>query len=153
MRTFLNDWGAPSLAPYGLDVNRQVRALPFVYVFGRADFTVSFYGANIFPENITAGLEKPDVNGWVTGKFVLESKEAPNGDKYLSITVELRPGVSADLEKSLVVAETLRSTLVSINSEFRNYTPEDKQLPWVSLLPFEDPMYFPPGTKHRYTRR
>ena len=33
-------------------------ALPFVYVFGRADFTLSYYGANIYPENIAVGLEQ-----------------------------------------------------------------------------------------------
>ena len=31
---------------------------PFVWVFGRADFTVSFYGANIYPENVMVGLEQ-----------------------------------------------------------------------------------------------
>jgi phenylacetate-CoA ligase len=130
-----------------------VRELPFVYVFGRADFTVSYYGANIYPENITAGLEQPEVARWLSGKFVLEVQEAPDGDKYLSVTVELLPGVTADTEKSLSVAEAIRMQLLKLNSEFGNYTPDDKQLPWVSLLPFEDPAYFPAGVKHRYTRR
>jgi phenylacetate-CoA ligase len=150
---FLRDWGVKSLADYGLDETRPVRPLPLVYVFGRADFTVSFYGANIFPENITAALEQAQISEWVTGKFVLEAKVAADGDKYLSVTVELRPGVTADSEKSLIVAETIRAELLRLNSEFANYTPEEKQLPWVSLLPFEDPNYFPSGVKHRYTRR
>ena len=153
MRAFLRDWGAKNLADHGLDETRPVRELPFVYVFGRADFTVSYYGANIYPENITAGLEQPEVASWLSGKFVLEVQEAPDGDKYLSVTVELLPGVTADTEKSLSVAEAIRMQLLKLNSEFGNYTPDDKQLPWVSLLPFEDPAYFPAGVKHRYTRR
>jgi phenylacetate-CoA ligase len=153
LRAFLKDWGVKSLADYGLDEARPARPLPFVYVFGRADFTVSFYGANIYPENVTVGLEQPEVAGWVTGKFVLEAKEAVDGDKYLSVTVELLPGVSPDLEKSLLIAESIRSQLLRLNSEFANYIPENKQLPWVSLRPFEDPEYFPVGVKHRYTRR
>jgi phenylacetate-CoA ligase len=153
MRGFLRDWGAKSLADYGLDESRPVRELPFVFVFGRADFTVSFYGANIYPENITVGLEQPELARWVTGKFVLEAREAADGDKYLSVSVELLPGVTADPEKSFIVAESIRAQLLRLNSEFANYTPEDKQLPWVSLLPFEDPGYFPAGVKHRYTRR
>lgn len=150
---FLRDWGVKSLADYGLDDAQPVRSLPLVYVFGRADFTVSFYGANIFPENIAVALEQVQVSEWVTGKFVLEAKVAADGDKYLSVTVELRPGVAADPEKSLIVAEAIRMELLRLNSEFANYTPADKQLPWVSLLPFEDPEYFPTGVKHRYTRK
>jgi phenylacetate-CoA ligase len=153
LRAFLSDWGAGSLADYGLDETRPGRALPFVYVFGRADFTVSYYGANIYPENVTVGLEQPEVTRWVTGKFVLEVKETSGGDKYLSVTVELLPGIAPDSEKSLIIAESIRVQLRRLNSEFANYTPEDKQLPWVSLRPFEDPEYFPAGVKHRYTRR
>ncbi len=52
---------------------RAIRALPFVLVFGRSDFTVSYYGANVYPENVTVGLEQPPVQAWVTGKFVMES--------------------------------------------------------------------------------
>lgn len=153
LRAFLRDWGAQSLADYGLDESRPNRPLPFVWVFGRADFTVSFYGANIYPENVTVALEQPALAGWVTGKFVLEAKEDATGDKYLSITAELLPNVAADLEKPLVIAEAIRAQLLRLNSEFANYAPEDKQLPWVSLRPFGDPEYFPAGVKHRYTRR
>jgi phenylacetate-CoA ligase len=34
-----------------LDSGRDTPHLPFVYLFGRSLFTVSYYGANIYPEN------------------------------------------------------------------------------------------------------
>ena len=34
-----------------------VNDLPFVFVFGRSLFTVSFFGANVYPENVAVGLE------------------------------------------------------------------------------------------------
>ena len=40
-----------AVAQAGLRARRQ----PFVYVFGRANFTLSFFGANIFPETISLG--------------------------------------------------------------------------------------------------
>src|SRR4029453_771167 len=40
---------------------RGVRPLPFAYVFGRADFTISYFGANVFPENVTVGLEQAPI--------------------------------------------------------------------------------------------
>ncbi|KAJ3292700.1 hypothetical protein HDU79_001159 [Rhizoclosmatium sp. JEL0117] len=39
----------------------RIRKLPFVWVFGRAFWTVSMYGANVYVENIMVGLEQPDV--------------------------------------------------------------------------------------------
>ena len=72
---------------------RGVRALPFVYVFGRSDFTISYFGANVYPENVTVGLEQPPIDQWVTGKFVLEAREDDDRNRYLSIVVELAPDV------------------------------------------------------------
>jgi phenylacetate-CoA ligase len=34
-----------------------------VYLFGRADFTLSYFGANIYPENVSVGLEQPSLRG------------------------------------------------------------------------------------------
>jgi phenylacetate-CoA ligase len=153
MREFLRGHGVTSLAEWGLDDARPTRPLPFAYVFGRADFTVSYYGANIYPENVTVGLEQPDILAWVTGKFVLEAKETADGDKLLSVTVECLPGVAADEAKAQRIAESIKAQLLRLNSEFANYTPAEKQLPKVALRPFEDAEYFPAGVKHRYTRR
>ena len=43
--------------------SEQVWRLPFLYVFGRTDGTVSIVGANVFPENVQAVLaEARDVD-------------------------------------------------------------------------------------------
>ena len=41
--------------------------LPFVWVFGRAFWTVSLYGANVYVENLMVGLEQPTLQQHVTG--------------------------------------------------------------------------------------
>ena len=96
MWDFLREQGVNSLSELGLNKDFQPRNLPFVYVFGRADFTVSYYGANIYPENVTVGLEQPEIMAWVTGKFVLETQETEDGDKFLHIAVELLPGIEPE---------------------------------------------------------
>jgi phenylacetate-CoA ligase len=123
--------------------------LPFVFVFGRSLFTVSFFGANVYPENVTVGLEQPGVTDWVTGKFVLETYEDDDRDLRLRITVESAPGRTGDPG---VIAESIRAQLVRLNSEFAHYVPADRQLPEVVLRPAGDAEYFPVGVKHRYTR-
>jgi phenylacetate-CoA ligase len=137
----------------GLNKEFQPRNLPFVFVFGRADFTVSYYGANIYPENVTVGLEQPEIMTWVIGKFVLETRKTEDGDKYLHVAVKMLPGIDPDAVMEPVIAASIRTQLLRLNSEFANYTPVDRQLPKVTLLSFADTEYFPPGVKHRYTRR
>lgn len=123
--------------------------LPFVYVFGRSLFTVSFFGANVYPENVTVGLEQPGISDTVTGKFVIEAVEDEDRDRRLRITVETAPGATAD---AAAIATAVREQLVRLNSEFAHYVPEERQQPDVVLRPAGDPEYFPVGVKHRYTR-
>ncbi|HEX6521463.1 MAG TPA: phenylacetate--CoA ligase family protein [Streptosporangiaceae bacterium] len=150
--------GALGSSPGALGAGRAVRELPFVYVFGRSHLAVSFYGANVYPENIAAGLEQPQVNAWVTGKFVLEVVEDADRNRRLAVAVELAPGEQApdehgDPERQRTAAQSIRTQLRRLNSEFAHYVPEECQEPQVTLLAAGDPDYFPRGVKHRYTRK
>ncbi len=131
---------------------RGIRPLPFVYVFGRSHFTLSYFGANIYPENVTVGLEQPPISEWVTGKFVMEIKEDRDRNPFLTIAVELAPGTVADGEKQGAIAQSIQYHLQRLNSEFANYVPSPYQRPTILLKPLGDPDYFPIGIKHRYTR-
>lgn len=153
MWEFLNQHGIYTVADLGLPTDFKPRPLPFVFVFGRADFTVSYYGANIYPENVTVGLEQPDIMRWVTGKFVLQVRETALGDKELHVAVELLPDVQPELARTEIIAISIKTELLRLNSEFANYTPKERQLPRVTLHHFADPEYFPIGVKHRYSRK
>jgi phenylacetate-CoA ligase len=133
--------------------DRGVRPLPFAFVFGRADFTISYFGANVYPENVTVGLEQPPISTWSTGKFVMQVREDADRNAYLSIAVELAGGVEADQEKADAIGHSIVSHLRRLNSEFAHYVPTERQSPVVELRPLGDPEYFPVGVKHRYTRR
>jgi phenylacetate-CoA ligase len=147
---FLHQHGFNPIAALG--ENCKIRPLPFVYVFGRSQFVISYFGANVYPENITVGLEQHSVCEWVTGKFVMQVLFDEAQDAHLAIAVELAPNVEASPQKQQAIAESIRHHLCRLNSEFCNYVPESHQLPQVQLLPTGDPEYFPVGVKHRYTR-
>ena len=132
-----------------------IRELPFVYVFGRSHFAISYYGANIFPETISLGLEHANVRAHVTGKFVMEARETGDHDRKLEIAVELAPGaIQSGPPESLAqeIASAIVFELRRTNSEFTNYVPEARQPPTIRLFPVGDPEYFPLGVKHRYSR-
>ncbi|MCU0543115.1 MAG: phenylacetate--CoA ligase family protein [Oscillatoriaceae cyanobacterium Prado104] len=160
MLDFLAEWGfnpaehlQQAAGMENADFPRGIRQLPFVYVFGRSHFTVSYFGANVYPENVTVGLEVPEIREWVTGKFVLQVKEDADRNRLLSIVVELAAGVEGDEEKTSAIASSILSQLRRLNSEFANYVPPEYQLPVVTLTAMGDPEYFPIGVKHRYTRQ
>ncbi|KJH70546.1 phenylacetate--CoA ligase family protein [Aliterella atlantica] len=150
MLEFLAKWGFNPLEI--LQGKRGVRSLPFVYVFGRSNFTVSYFGANIYPENVTVGLEQGAIKDWVTGKFVLQVREDADKNRYLAIAVELAPTVEASQQKVDAIASSIQSQLLRLNSEFANYVPTQYQTPQITLKPTGDLEYFPIGVKHRYTR-
>jgi phenylacetate-CoA ligase len=150
MLEFCSRHGHDPLAEAGS--GRGAPRLPFAYVFGRSLFTVSYFGANIYPENVTVALERPAVSDWVTGKFVLHAAETADRDRELRVIVELGPGQAASAGRAAGLARAIRAELRRLNSEFAHYVPESAQLPVVDLRPAGDPEYFPPGVKHRYTR-
>jgi phenylacetate-coenzyme A ligase PaaK-like adenylate-forming protein len=137
----------------GLGPQAAANRLPFAYIFGRSHLAVSFFGANVYPENVSAGLEQPSVSPWVTGKFVLEVVEDADRNRQLAVAVELAPGESGDPARTAAAAESILAQLRRLNSEFAHYVPPGYQAPQVTLLPAGDPGYFPVGVKHRYTRK
>ncbi|MFO0553973.1 MAG: phenylacetate--CoA ligase family protein [Polyangiaceae bacterium] len=149
----LREDGFDPLVGLGREALLTVRELPFVWVFGRSDFTVSYYGANVFPENIGLALDRPDIDAFTTGKFVMMVREDEVDNSRLAIIVELRAGVESTPQKREQVARAILEELIRVNSEFANYVPQDHQLPEVALEPLGHPEWFPLGTKHRYTRR
>jgi phenylacetate-CoA ligase len=153
MMQTLKDLGADPIAAVRNSGGPEPRRQPFVWVFGRTDFTVSFFGANVFPETISLGLEQPEVRGHVTGKFVMEVKEGLADKPRLTIAVELATGAQPDDALATSVSAAILAQLRRLNSEFANYVPAEFQTPLVTLYPQGHPDYFPVGVKHRYSRK
>jgi phenylacetate-CoA ligase len=129
-----------------------VRELPFVHVFGRSSFALSFYGANIYPENVAVGIEQPALLSALSGKFVLQISHDSDQNPLLDVVIELLPGQAPSQELAGDVAASIQRELERLNSEFKNYVPAGRRSPRVRLLPHSHPDYFPVGVKHRYTR-
>jgi phenylacetate-CoA ligase len=148
-----------AVASGGRDVREELgargittRDLPFVFVFGRSNFALSFYGANVYPENVAVGIEQPALLALLSGKFVMQLAHDADQNPSLELMVELLPGQVATAALADDVASSVQRELERLNSEFKNYAPADRRRPRVQLLPHAEPSYFPVGVKHRYTR-
>ncbi len=128
--------------------------LPFVYLFGRSDFTISFYGANIYPENVQAGLEAAAIRDHVSGKFVMYVTHDEQRRERVAVRVELAPGLTpaATGDLPVLIGASIVAGVRRQNSEFAAYVPPEAQTPLVTLHAMGDPAWFAPGLKHRYTR-
>jgi len=146
MAAFLREQG---LAIDGAELDAE--AEPFVYVFGRSGSAISYYGANVYPENIGPGLHRPELAQQVTGKFVLEVLDDGAGAR-LRVTVELARDTEPSARLTEAVRISIEEQLVQQNSEYAHYVPASRRTPDVVLKPFGDAKDFPAGSKHRFTR-
>lgn len=153
MLDFLKQWDFDPILELQKIGDRGIYQLPFVFVFGRSQFILSYFGANIYPENVTVGLEQPLIKDWVTGKFVMSILEDSDQNRWLSVVVELAPGIQKAADKKEAIATSILFQLKRLNSEFANYVPPEYQTPKITLKLTGDAEYFPLGVKHRYTRK
>jgi phenylacetate-CoA ligase len=130
----------------------SVVELPFVYVFGRPLHAVSFFGANVFREMVSAAVDGEAFASRVTGKFVMRVDEDEERNAKLRVIVELARGGDGDAELGAAIAGAIAASLLRLSSEYRAYVPQERRVPRVELRGFGDGEYFPLGVKHRWTR-
>ena len=66
--------------------------------------------------------------------------------------VELSPGERGSAARCEAAASSIEEHLCRLNSEFKSYVPAGRRAPRVTLVPAGDPLWFPVGVKHRYSR-
>lgn len=129
--------------------------LPFVYVFGKSDFTVSLYGLNIYPQHIKAALEHKLLENLITGKFTVQTKNKENQDQYLEINIELKERI----KPSIIIGEKIKKIiidgLVKNNLEYKclRQSIGKKSDPEIILWQRGDSNYFTEGIKQKWLER
>lgn len=149
------------LAAAGLDVasaakkqgiGGTLRNLPFVYVYERYDFSVSYYAFSIYPDTIRRALQHEELHQLVTGKFSMSAEYDAEGRQRLNIHVETKHGVKHGRELSLKVKTALHEALLEESSEYRETarTVGQEAEPIIYLWDYEDPTHFRVGTKQKW---
>jgi phenylacetate-CoA ligase len=109
--------------------------LPFLAVKGKSDFTISFYGLKIYPENIKGGLEDSSVRALVSGRFVMSTARTLKQEQYWQIDVELTEKVKPNNSKQMQVLRSILRNLRRQNLEFNKLFSSigNKALPVIRL--------------------
>ncbi len=129
--------------------------LPFVYVYERNDFTVSFHAFQIYPATIRRALEDTTLHADITGKFTMYVEYDRNHNQQLEINLELKRDVAGTDALKERITKLVTSQLLKESSEYREtYRMKGEQvLPRIIFWPYEDVRFFRPGIKQKWVQR
>lgn len=134
----------------------SIAQLPFVCVFGRSDFTASFYGVNIYPETIRDALGRSDISGFVSGKFTMLTKYDEKKNQYLEINIELQNAKQVLKSAAQTAIERrIVQTLKEKNSEYRKLSEMIgvRARPRINLYPYGYSEFFRQGIKQKWHQK
>ena len=131
--------------------------LPLVYLYERADFTVSIYSVNIYPASIRRALEDKALRKTLSGKFSMRVDFDKGQNQFLEINVELRPGQTSNKNLEKTTLDAMLASLNRENSEWRDFYVNPgirhKVIPRLVFWPYQDPTYFRPGGKQKWIKK
>lgn len=141
----------PELLTSLKSAKQPIITMPFVYVYGRGHNSATLYAVTIWPENIRAGIERPAIRDWLSGKHKMATAYTDKQDPYLEVTLEM--AVNQDLvglteaQRKLIQTEII-AALTENNLEYRELlrTMGSRVDPVIILLPYGDAT-FKPGAK------
>ena len=112
--------------------------LPFMWVYGRTDSTVSIMGANIYPEDIEECLYSESELARITRSYCLGIHEKQDGSWRALLSFEIQSQITDDLRAQF--AERITARLQSLNKDFAEAMKEHPEgaLPMVELHPLGD---------------
>jgi len=113
------------LALNGMDIfqlaTRQSR-FPILYVYGRSDLTVPFYGAKVYPTDIEEVINAdPDLVTQINSFQILSYEDAAI-DRRLKICLETVKNLRSPLASSEQLHRTMFEGLCRLNQDFREVT-------------------------------
>jgi phenylacetate-CoA ligase len=128
------------LASVGIDIRKLLEnsdsrliRLPFLWVYGRRDYTISVMGANIYPEDLEQCLYADYNLAAITRSYCLSQYESPDKEVRPLFLFEVEAEPDEDLTKRF--SDSIISSLIALNADFREAWHEYKEtmIPRVQL--------------------
>ena len=91
--------------------------LPFLWIYGRKDSTVSVMGANIYPEDLEQCLYDEPELAHITSAFCIGLHEEENSEVRPAFSFEVAPPITEDLTRQF--QEKILARLIALNKDFK----------------------------------
>jgi phenylacetate-CoA ligase len=128
------------LRAFGLDPLREldrpeqpVFHLPFLYLFGRSDSTVSYMGANIYPEDVEQAIFSDASDARRLGAFCLEMIDVGDHEQRPCVHVEVLDGLIDDGPFSDRLRARVVERLTAVNLDFRSSLAENPRAAEIQI--------------------
>jgi len=113
------------LASHGIDISQLAglqSRFPILFVYGRSDLTVPFYGAKVYPTDLEEIINAdPDLVRQINS-FQISSYEDEDINRRLKIRLETVRNLSSPLASSEQLHQTMFDGLCRVNQDFREVT-------------------------------
>lgn len=109
-------------------VRWPILKLPFLYVAGRTDGTISVDGANVYPAQVEAGILSVKELEKKTNSFLLYKATMKKQDLKLTIAIELKEKVATGKALQKKFHDAILKKLLELNPDFRESYKYNKAL-------------------------
>jgi phenylacetate-CoA ligase len=147
---------AAKLRSVGIDIDTLAPKrshLPLLFIYGRSDLTISFYGANIYPAEIAEIIQGQEHLKHQIHSFQLSYHEDNRIDARLKITLELMPDLTLDRLSIELLRDIFWQELSERNQDFREVSKMfDRRSLEIELQAYGTGVFCDrdPRTKHAY---
>ena len=128
--------------------------LPFIYLFGRKDLSISFYALIIYNENLKYALEHSKHGSRLSGLFTMSVSHTEKMDQQFDVIIELAKGKKPSVALAHELSREVAKNIAHVNSEYAKLQSVvgDRALPRITLVA-QGMIDTIPGRKHRWVKR
>lgn len=123
--------------------NWPLLKLPFLYVAGRTDGTISVDGANVYPEQIEDGILSEKELEMKTNTFMLYKATLKKQNLKLTIAIQLKEKVIIRKELQKKFHDAILKKLLELNPDYKESYTYNKRLcdPQIILHPYNSKLF------------
>jgi phenylacetate-CoA ligase len=133
-------------------IQALITALPYLFVFGRSDYTASIYGVLIYPETIKDILSSNPFLKYFSGRFIMSTEEDAGSNQYLSLILETKKTVDVKDVAIPIIEKSFAEYIKLYSSEYSKLLSSAGQrvYPKISIRNYGDQEHFSGKNKQRY---
>ncbi len=132
----------------------HILKLPFLFVAGRSDGTISLDGANVYPEQVEAGILNAGLQKKTAAFFIYKATGRNHNERFI-VAVHLKKGVHKSAALVKKYQQGILAALLDLNPDFSESYRCNKKLclPDIHLYSSDSSLFGNDDVKIKYVKR